>query len=502
MRKTLISCTFLALSMALSAGATGAEPDVRPGLWSGGYGTLEGETPQWHAVIADLERDGMKIRGELRLGGEISGEIKNGKILLNIRQDGRRVRCDARLEGGFVLGTCKGGKEPFILQLVREEEPSEKVKEEMAGLFATETGGRIAIRKSIHLVMTDFETGAVRVLYAEGPDRFFAGERMGVPYPVALRVRFERDAQGELTGLSVQDADGKATRRATPCCVSEVEEFTFVNDDVTLAGSLYFPPGKGPHPAVVMVHGSGRATRTGAGTWPFFLLDRGFAVLAYDKRGQGKSGGRYTLAGGGHDNMPHMKRRSTDIMAAVQALKRRSDIDGAQIGLMGGSQAGWVIPMVAEAGDVAFTITLSGGATELSLEGRFSRWASENGSGGTSIDDVLERLRKQEPRDYDFRPHFEAQKAPGLWLYGGLDRSNPSVLCIEMLEEIRERNGNDFTIAWFPEGNHGLWQARVGGAAEYSTLTGLVPGLHRTVSDWLEEKGFGVRQTSTAAIEP
>jgi pimeloyl-ACP methyl ester carboxylesterase len=232
------------------------------------------------------------------------------------------------------------------------------------------------------------------------------------------------------------------------------------------------------------------------------LLDRGFAVLAYDKRGQGESGGRYALAGGGHDNMPHMKRRSTDVMAAVQELKKRSDVDGAQIGLMGGSQAGWVIPMVAEAGDIAFTITLSGGATPLSLEGRFSNWASESGSGGTSIDEVLKRLRKQKPRDYDFRPHFEAQKAPGLWLYGGLDRSNPSVLCIEMLEDIRRRNGNDFTIAWFPKGNHGLWQARVGGAAEYSTLAGLVPDLHRTVSDWLEEKGFGVRQTSAAAMEP
>ena len=157
------------------------------------------------------------------------------------------------------------------------------------------------------------------------------------------------------------------------------------------------------------------------------------------------------------------------------------------------------MPMAAGHEEIAFTVTLSGGATELSIEGRFSNWAGENDSGGASIDELVERLRAYEPSDYDFRPHFRAQKAPGLWLYGGLDRSNPSTLCVEMIEQIAEENGNDFTIVWFPDGNHGLWEAQVGGAAEYGTLTGMVPGLHSSVSDWLDEKGFGPRETSTDA---
>ncbi len=491
MRKHLVSLTFLSVATTLGASLAWAKTDIRPGMWSGGYGTLEGDAPIWHTMIADMEIDGSKIRGPIRPAGNVRGHIKGDGIVLNIQQEGRRVRCEARLQAGVLLGTCEGGDEPYQLQLVHEEEPSEEVKKELATIFATETGGRIAIRKSIHLILTDFETGAVRVLYADGPDRFLAGERMGVPRPVALRVQFQRDGDGVLSGLVVQDVVRKTTRRATPCCRSESEEFTFVNGDVTLAGTLYLPVGDGPHPAVVYVHGSGRQTRDGAGTWPLFLVDRGFAVLAYDKRGQGESGGSYTLPGGGRDNQPHMKRRSTDVLAAVLAVKKRADIDSTQVGLMGGSQAGWIMPMVAETGEAAFTVTLSGGATELSIEGRFSNWAREDGSGGDSIDEILARLRRFEPSDYDFRPHFIAQKAPGLWLYGGLDRSNPSVLCIEMLEKIREENGNDFTVAWFPEANHGLWQARVGGAAEYATLTGMVPGLHRTISDWLDEKGFG-----------
>ncbi len=263
---------------------------------------------------------------------------------------------------------------------------------------------------------------------------------------------------------------------------------------MTLAGSLFLPLGAGPHPAAVFVHGSGPQTREGADTWPMFLVARGFAVLAYDKRGQGGSGGRYTLPfGRGSDNQPHMQRRSTDVVAAVRALKARDDIDDGQVGLIGPSQAGWVMPMVAETGEVAFTVAISGGATELSIEGRFSNWADESGSGGTPIEEVIARLREYEPPDYDFRPHFRAQKAPGLWLYGGKDRSNPAILCIEMIEQIRQDTGNDFTTHFFPDGNHGLSVANTGGAAESLTLKRLVPGLYRIISDWLEQKGFGPR---------
>lgn len=97
---------------------------------------------------------------------------------------------------------------------------------------------------------------------------------------------------------------------------------------------------------------------------------------------------------------------------------------------------------------------LSGGATELSLEDRFSRWAGENGSGGESFDVLIARLRQHEPHNNDFRPHFRAQSAPGLWLYGGKDRSNPSILCKEMIEEIATEYARD------PTNQAGTWRTR------------------------------------------
>ena len=147
---------------------------------------------------------------------------------------------------------------------------------------------------------------------------------------------------------------------------------------------------------------------------------------------------------------------------------------------------------------MAFTITISGGATQLSYEGRFSDLAGEMNSDASaaSVEEIVERLRRHKAKDYDFRPHFAAQKCPGLWLYGAMDRSNPSQLCVEMLEQIKQRTGNDFTIKLYPGANHGLWECRYGGAAEYATLSNVVPELHRTIADWLQQKGFGPERTN------
>ena len=48
-------------------------------------------------------------------------------------------------------------------------------------------------------------------------------------------------------------------------------------------------------------------------------------------------------------------------MSAFEYLKTRSDIDHAQIGLLGVSQAGWIMPLAAlRATDIAFLISISG----------------------------------------------------------------------------------------------------------------------------------------------
>jgi dienelactone hydrolase len=269
------------------------------------------------------------------------------------------------------------------------------------------------------------------------------------------------------------------------------EDLTFPSFDGTqIAGTLLIPPGEGPHPAFVWVHGSGPVTRGSADLWPYAFADLGYAVLTVDKRGVGRSGGSYTLPDGSRDNPAHMERRARDVRAALAALRARPDVDGERIGLVGVSQAGWVIPLAAEAGGVAAAIVLSGGLTPVSVEGVFSAVAGEDGSSADAkpIEECLVRARAHRPTDRDFRGALEALACPALWLYGDLDRSNPTELCVELIESVRAAHGNDFTVRRFPKAGHSLLTARYGGGAETGTLSAYDPSMHVTLEEWLATK--------------
>jgi dienelactone hydrolase len=46
-------------------------------------------------------------------------------------------------------------------------------------------------------------------------------------------------------------------------------------------------------------------------------------------------------------------------------------------------------------------------------------------------------------------------RTPGLWLYGGADKSIPTDRCVAILEGLKQE-GRDFTIVLFPGAGHGL----------------------------------------------
>ena len=288
----------------------------------------------------------------------------------------------------------------------------------LTGLYRAAPGHTLAISGSSRgrLTLTDFKTGMRRGLAAKGPDVYSIGPGLSVTVPALFRLTVQRDEGGRVESLLLEptppetDETGPAapTLRALPCCPFHAEPYDFGSEGLRLAGTLYMPATRGPHPAVVWVHGSGPVTRWSAGSWPLFMVEQGFVVLAVDKRGVGASEGNYRLANGGRDNLPHMRRRALDVAAAVQSLAAHPDVDAERIGLIGASQAGWVIPMAAKLGGVAFTITISGGATPIDVEGRFSELAGENTDGGSdlTIDEIYQQLRQYRPRGFDFREEF------------------------------------------------------------------------------------------------
>ena len=134
----------------------------------------------------------------------------------------------------------------------------------------------------------------------------------------------------------------------------------FPAEGAQLHYALDLPAGAGPFPAVVVGHGSGPATKDEGAFVVGFWRSLGYAVLRYDKRGAGRSTGTYR--GLSAANSPEqVVELADDMLAGVAFLKTRADIQAGRIGLMGVSQAGWIMAAAAErSSDVRFFVAAVG----------------------------------------------------------------------------------------------------------------------------------------------
>ncbi len=134
------------------------------------------------------------------------------------------------------------------------------------------------------------------------------------------------------------------------------QEVRFHHGDVALAGALYTPATAGPHPAMIMIQGSGPADRDNFAYFPpirAHVVHHGIAVLCFDKPGTGGSSGDWRAQS--------LQDRADEALAAVGFLRSQDDIDPGRVGLWGFSQGGWVTPLAASLSrDVAFIIPVSG----------------------------------------------------------------------------------------------------------------------------------------------
>ena len=139
-------------------------------------------------------------------------------------------------------------------------------------------------------------------------------------------------------------------------------EVSFQNEKakISLAGTLTLPQGKGPFPAVVLVHGSGPNDRdeTIFDHKIFLVLadhlsKQGIAVLRYDKRGIAASKGDYKSATSFDF--------ADDAQAAVNYLRTRPEIKQDKVGMIGHSEGGMVAPIVAAKDPkLAFIVLMAG----------------------------------------------------------------------------------------------------------------------------------------------
>ena len=122
------------------------------------------------------------------------------------------------------------------------------------------------------------------------------------------------------------------------------ERVDFSCRGIRCAAWLTLPSGPGPHPAVVLVHGLGATHEMMLTQYEQHFAGAGIATLAFDYRNAGASDGQPRQ----HISMRKQRR---DVVAALEHLRSRPEIDGGRIGLWGTSLGGMNVARVAAARD-------------------------------------------------------------------------------------------------------------------------------------------------------
>ncbi|MGH7602162.1 MAG: alpha/beta hydrolase family protein, partial [bacterium] len=216
-------------------------------------------------------------------------------------------------------------------------------------------------------------------------------------------------------------------------------DFSIKNGDVTITGTLDLPSTPGPYPVMIFIPGSGRETREADKPAQSIVLPQGIALFRYDKRGLGQSTGTYQNVNL-QNSAQLIPERASDVLAIVNFLATHQDINPKQIFLWGTSQGAWVAPLVAMQSDkVAFIICINGGGSSVGIEGYYDDLADDESKSIAQLTAMLANYTGM--HGYDPSAALQALNVPALWIYGGMDRSNPTFYDIAQLEKIKqERN--------------------------------------------------------------
>jgi pimeloyl-ACP methyl ester carboxylesterase len=525
--RTRIIALALAFGLAQTAAAH-AEPTWVEGDWIGGFEGRDGSV----FISAHFTADGERVNGHLDIPtrGEVHVPMDHvdageGGLSFEVAGVGANLLFDGRRKAaGRVSGSVRQASASTRFELIKLAPLSPEVVDAVVGNYEIEPGRVVLVTRGPNgLLYLDDRAGRFGSLFPVDGRTLVAGPSVVAGYPVDLTVTFDRGAGGAVDAL-VWERKGETPRRAVRRVYYRSEPIAFYNGAVRLSGTLVTPNGPGPHPAVVMIHGSGPATRDSLRPWADMYARRGVAVLIHDKRGTGASTGNWARASFGD--------LAGDALAGRAFLRSRPEINGRQIGLHGMSLGGWIAPLAASREpDVAFVIVESapvlsprdherlrveqqlradGFTVELvahatafmdqkfevartgdgwdRLTTGMARGAREGWLTYVNAPTSLESLQWnwQHVLSYDPLPALERLQCPVLVLYGGLDRIVPATHSSNRMEKILRGAGNrDATVRVFKTANHAFLEAVTGGKREAPSLRGFVSGYFDTHVDWL-----------------
>lgn len=323
--------------------------------------------------------------------------------------------------------------------------------------------------------------------------------------------------------------DGQVGRRVALA----VQETSFIGQGGThLNGRLILPPGAGPVPIMVEVHGSEGANALDFNAFQRFAPASGVGVFVYAKRGSGGSEGRYTQ---------DFHILADDAAAAVVEARRLAGARAGRVGLHGGSQGGWVAPLAASRTPVDFVIVgfglaygaLSEDSDQVMLDLKAKGWGADVLTHAREITDVtgafiashgavgfagLETMREKyrgEPWfadikgeftgvlltssneqitamapvldvgtswDYDPFPVLSTLDTPMLWIQAQDDTGAPPEATRQRLIDLAAQ-ARPITLLEYPNTEHGIVRFETGPDGVRKSL-GYAPGYYQAVLDW------------------
>ena len=313
----------------------------------------------------------------------------------------------------------------------------------------------------------------------------------------------------------------------------DVQDTTFVGQGGThLNGRLILPPGNGPVPIMIEVHGSEGSNALDFNAFQRFAPASGVGVFVYAKRGSGGSEGRYTQ---------DFHVLAEDAAAAVVEARRLAGVRAGRVGLHGGSQGGWVASLAASLTPVDFVTVgfglaygaLSEDSDQVMQDLKAKGWGADVLENAREITDVtgtfiaskgavgfagLEAVRaryRDEPWfadikgeftgmllntpndqiiamapqldagtswDYDPLPVLSGLNTPMLWIQAEDDTGAPPDATRQRLIDL-SADGRPITLLEFPNTDHGIVRYETGPDGRRTSL-GYAPGYYQAVLDW------------------
>lgn len=546
--KRLIVTSLLASSAgALAEGLAAQQPPATPGAST--YLVFLNQRPigREEATLVG-NADGWTVRGSSQLGPPVDVTTRRAEIHYDTSWNPRTLLLEgiARGEDVQLKTTFAGGSAASDITVQgKTEQRTDTVSPGTIVLPSTFLGSHVVLAHRLQGLGPGAELRAfvvpqseivVRVVNAADermetpraaiPARRFAVKFVNPPPGPEIDATIWIDERGQLLRLSVPAQRIELAREDIASAATRTTSFSLPGDErvsipavgFNIAGTLTKPANaSGRLPAVVLIGGSGPTDRdeTVAGI-PIFgqlaggLVEAGFVVVRYDKRGIGQSGGRAESA--------TLNDYAEDARAVVRWLERRPDVDKDRIAVVGHSEGAAVAMLLgARENRVKAAVLVAGpGSTgaELVLEQqrhqldrmkvddteRAAKIALQEqiqaavlkGTGWEGVPDNLRRAADtpwfQSLLAFDPARVMKDVDQPVLIVQGELDTQVPPHHADKLLALAEARKKKvDAQLLKVPGVNHLLVPAKTGEVSEYGSLADatVAPAVPAGIGAWL-----------------